>query len=383
MDFAHPTWWALAGLAVPLIIHLLSKREKHVVAFGSIRFLDDLGSESARSIQLSQYGLLFLRLLIVGVVGALIAQPLLHQDEEQLRYYIQESIYNSDDHQGLVSTLPQEAEVQLFSISPSAEDDVIHVPSLWTLIDLLNDDAQQTVVYSHSLYKDFIGPVVLLDQHIDWRVIPLKQSETATQVISNDRHQLGWKIESEEKKLSVSTISEEGATSQPSRPMRIHLLSSDEEQADRFQRLLALTQEFLVYDIEITTASSAQSDIVVAIDTAIAYDQVINWTTDGSLLQVDRPDETTLDIAGDIDRENIIDTNLPVILASFFNTRYTDIYDNDLRVLDPSIQHLATPSVDIVTASLGSRSLSLELLALLALLIICERVYAYKFSDPS
>ena len=136
MDFAHPTWWALAGLAVPLIIHLLSKREKHVVAFGSIRFLDDLGSESARSIQLSQYGLLFLRLLIVGVVSALIAQPLLHQDEEQIRYYIQESIYNSDDHQGLVSTLSEEADVQLFSISPSAEDDVIHFPSLWTLIDL-------------------------------------------------------------------------------------------------------------------------------------------------------------------------------------------------------------------------------------------------------
>ena len=94
MDFAHPTWWALAGLAVPLIIHLLSKREKHVVAFGSIRFLDDLGSESARSIQLSQYALLFIRLLIVGVVGALIAQPFLHKDEEQIRYYIQESIYN-------------------------------------------------------------------------------------------------------------------------------------------------------------------------------------------------------------------------------------------------------------------------------------------------
>ena len=328
-----------------------------------------------------------------GTICALIAQPYLEDEQDQTSYWVEENIYESEDHITLIEGLPEDAEVQRFSITTAhdsgTDDEVRSYPSLWTLIDHLNKAGDKAIVYSHSLHKDFIGPKITPKDHINWQILPLKNTTSPTYTINNDRHQLGWKIESLDKQLAATTTSLGSSASQNSQPLQIHLASSDETSTERFVHLLDLTKEFLLYDVDIAKTPEQDADIIITLNETSAPSAgqpVINWTSSDAPLKVDRLNKSTLHITGDINRENIIDTNLPILLASFLTQHYTNIYDRDLRVLDPttapymSATHQAPEEA---RASIVKRPLHLELLALLALLIIGERLYAHQLADPS
>jgi len=81
MTFLHP--WALAGLvaaAVPIILHLVQRREPPTVMFPAVRYLIDATREHQRRLRVQHWLLLAIRtLLIVALVlaaaGPLIARP--------------------------------------------------------------------------------------------------------------------------------------------------------------------------------------------------------------------------------------------------------------------------------------------------------------------
>lgn len=69
MSFANPIWlWGLLALLVPLVIHLLSKKQTQVLPFGSLRFLRESSSSQSRSIELSDIWMLLLRLLLLAMI---------------------------------------------------------------------------------------------------------------------------------------------------------------------------------------------------------------------------------------------------------------------------------------------------------------------------
>ena len=66
MQFAQPIFlWALAGLSVPIAIHLLSKKEGKVIRLGSLRHVREKSTQQFKSIRLNEWLLLALRCLIV------------------------------------------------------------------------------------------------------------------------------------------------------------------------------------------------------------------------------------------------------------------------------------------------------------------------------
>ena len=81
MSFLHP--WALAGLlaaAVPIILHLVQRREPPTVMFPAVRYLIDATREHQRRLRVQHWLLLAIRtLLIVALVlaaaGPLVARP--------------------------------------------------------------------------------------------------------------------------------------------------------------------------------------------------------------------------------------------------------------------------------------------------------------------
>lgn len=78
LAFANPAllWGALA-VAVPLAIHLLSRRRSRRVAFAAVDFILRSRKEKVRNIKLRQLLLLLLRMAIVLLVALAIARPLL------------------------------------------------------------------------------------------------------------------------------------------------------------------------------------------------------------------------------------------------------------------------------------------------------------------
>ena len=76
MSFASPLWWwALAGLAIPLAIHWLSRGRRQRVALGSIRHLQSSESRALRRVKLSGWQQLLLRGLLLAVLALALAGP--------------------------------------------------------------------------------------------------------------------------------------------------------------------------------------------------------------------------------------------------------------------------------------------------------------------
>lgn len=76
--------WAMAAVALPLLIHLLTKRKLKVVAISTIAFLKRLERENIRQLKLKQLLLLLLRMLIVALLVLAFARPTLRQNSAAL-----------------------------------------------------------------------------------------------------------------------------------------------------------------------------------------------------------------------------------------------------------------------------------------------------------
>src|SRR5216684_1533812 len=65
----------MAGIIVPVAIHLWNNKQGKVLAIGSIAFLEKTSRRKARSRKLSEWGLLLLRCLLLILLSLLLAGP--------------------------------------------------------------------------------------------------------------------------------------------------------------------------------------------------------------------------------------------------------------------------------------------------------------------
>src|ERR1700678_2865634 len=72
---------ALAALAIPIIIHLMFRRQARTVELGTLQFLKVVLRENSRKRRLKRYLLLALRLACVALIALLFARPLLLAEE--------------------------------------------------------------------------------------------------------------------------------------------------------------------------------------------------------------------------------------------------------------------------------------------------------------
>src|SRR5437868_2682496 len=77
-EFVQPQFaWALGGLAIPIVIHLMFRRRSRKVDLGTLRFLRLVLTENARRRKLKRWLLLALRMACIGLLAGLFARPYL------------------------------------------------------------------------------------------------------------------------------------------------------------------------------------------------------------------------------------------------------------------------------------------------------------------
>lgn len=76
--------WALAAVAVPILIHFLTRRKLRIVAVSTLAFLKRLERENIRRLKLRQLLLLLLRMLIVALLVLAFARPTMRQQTSAL-----------------------------------------------------------------------------------------------------------------------------------------------------------------------------------------------------------------------------------------------------------------------------------------------------------
>src|SRR4026207_1736843 len=76
MSFLTPLFLlGLAGLAVPVIIHLIRRERRTVVLFPSLMFLQRIPSQSVQRRRIRNWPLLLLRLAALALIVAAFARP--------------------------------------------------------------------------------------------------------------------------------------------------------------------------------------------------------------------------------------------------------------------------------------------------------------------
>lgn len=188
MSFLNPTHlWALMGLAVPLAIHLWSKKEGRTIKIGSISLLRESDPKQTSNLKLNELLLLLLRLLIITILVLILAEPYIKKEEgnASLVYIVEPSLLEDNEIRKLADSLDEASSVKLFSPGfPDYEKDKqdqinLKVPDYWQLtreIDNLPTDS--IVVFTNAFQKGFKGKVPEIGRNINWVILDPGMPET-------------------------------------------------------------------------------------------------------------------------------------------------------------------------------------------------------------
>jgi len=187
MVFANPSYlWALLGLLVPLAIHLWSKKEAKTIKIGSIQLLDESNSRQSSSIQLNEWLLLLLRMLIIALIVLLMAGPQWRTkgNQKQITYIVEASIANEASISSVLDSLQEDSPVFLLKNGfPEWEVDADYQsdkeqPNYWQLVqkmDSLRSDS--IVVFTKALVKGIKSMRPNTQKKIHWVVMELEETQ--------------------------------------------------------------------------------------------------------------------------------------------------------------------------------------------------------------
>jgi len=187
MVFANPSYlWALLGLLVPLAIHLWSKKESKTIKIGSIQLLDESNSRQSSSIQLNEWLLLLLRMLIIALIVLLMTGPQWRTkgNQKQITYLVEASIANEASISSVLDSLQEESPVLLLENGfPEWEDDAGYQsdkeqPNYWQLVqkmDSLRSDS--IVVFTKALVKGIKSMRPNTQKKIHWVVVESEETQ--------------------------------------------------------------------------------------------------------------------------------------------------------------------------------------------------------------
>jgi hypothetical protein len=196
MDVLNPIGlWALAGLLVPIGIHLLSRKEGRVIDIGSVRHLNESPTTRFKRIRVNEIALLLLRsqLVILSVMflaGASI-NPFRGQSQKWL--ILEDGVDRSDEVKQTIEKLGNRGyEVRLLAreFPRLSEQSANTRPfnNYWTAArELARQKVDSIVVISYNYQRKFKGQRIALPENIRWISHPVKEKkEFVSGIISSD-----------------------------------------------------------------------------------------------------------------------------------------------------------------------------------------------------
>ncbi len=194
MLFTQPVFlWALAGLSIPLAIHLLSRKEGKVIKMGSLRHLRETSTQQFKGIKFNEILLLALRSLLIVLFVLLISG--LHWNDTDKKWLLVEMGMekNSSAKKLADSLLAQGYEwhwlqkgfpLQNIKSSPGFTD-------YWEIAQSLQQqEIQQGVVLSSSRVESFKGMRQVINSNIQWITFPNEPTDFIAEVIRQTPEQI-------------------------------------------------------------------------------------------------------------------------------------------------------------------------------------------------
>lgn len=180
MTFLHPTYlWGLLGLAVPLAIHLWSKKEGKTIKIGSIQLLTEANPKQASSIHLNELFLLLLRLLLLTLLVLILAEPQWNRqfEKEDIAYLVEPALLKNADIIAMLDSLPEGSIRLLQADFPEWKRDQVvqnvdKTPNYWQLAqEMKNLNADSVVVFTRALFQEIYGKRPSINTNINWVIL--------------------------------------------------------------------------------------------------------------------------------------------------------------------------------------------------------------------
>ncbi len=145
----------LLAIAIPIVIHLWSKKTRKTIPFGTIRFLSEDDTQAIKSLIPTEWLLLSLRIMIFVILVLIMSEPLWNKSAQKTEIVLIDPDYeNHPNFNELIDSLQENTDVRWFSQGfPVIEDSVIHSDiSHWDLLrDLRRINAGITIISPRRL----------------------------------------------------------------------------------------------------------------------------------------------------------------------------------------------------------------------------------------
>ncbi len=227
IHFVQSIWlWAIAGIAVPLFIHLWNIRKGKTLKVGSIAFLADAAKTHSKSLRVSDWLLLLLRCLLLALLAILLTSPYVEQQDNTTKekgWILMEKqelapAYNT--FTPTIDSLLKEGYVLHFldkgfpqgALSDSAgagTEDTNNRVSYWTRLRELDQRIPSTLpvyLFTGNQLKRFSGtrPAVALNLH--WSIFPSADTSLATSAPPADTTQVSVCIFSDKPGMGANYV---------------------------------------------------------------------------------------------------------------------------------------------------------------------------------
>ncbi len=170
MQFGNAIWlWGLAGLIIPIGIHLLSRKAGSIIKFGSVRHLEDTSTRQFKSIRLNELLLLALRCLFIILLVFLLARLHFNQRQKNEWVLIEPGLQYEPRYALFLDSLKRSGfEIKALTPGfPDPDDADAGKVDYWSLVNDMSA-ASQVIVISYNYIEGFKGKRIGLPDHVRW-----------------------------------------------------------------------------------------------------------------------------------------------------------------------------------------------------------------------
>jgi len=427
MVFLNPTYlWALLGLAVPIAIHLWGKKEGRTIKMGSIQFFKESDPKKTSSISINEWWLLLLRILIIGVIVGILAEPALQKkkSKNEVAYVIEPSIALDADFKDLVDSLDLDHDLKLLQkgfqdLETEDLDSTDNItPDYWQLAKSMEKlQADSIVVFSRAYVAGIQGKRPEISKRINWillnaenpKTLPVESRRRGSdiQVISmlSDDKRIKFEKETFDKNDASFQINNEGDSVNVTEANENHRLALKKEieinvqlyysgsladEARYIESTFSAISKYLDADIKLSKTRNRDSLKIKEGNPLIWLSDESPVKSSGSLL-IYRPDslanaliepgvsKNTFYLTSPLNAENIVEKHLAEKLIGFLDLHKgidQEIKKNDTRVLDRAA-FLPTENLAKIKKNQSvTTSVSHWFWIILAILLLGERALA-------
>ena len=379
MSFLNPiALFGLLGIGMPILIHLLSKKKREEVFFGSVQFLEPSESPAARSITLSQWWLLLLRILLIGLVVLLIAQPIFEKDGNEPLVFIEKQIIADSTYREIIDPLMENSYIP-FSIDDSQDNRSFN--SYNSFIEYLNALEDSIIVYSKSRMRDFRGSTIPIAANIDWKILASRnfQEEKDTVVFREGVNQMTWKNKEGFSEVSFKNLS---AIEYQSDILNLYIGSSQNSLATQrdFRKIIEKIDDEWPLKVNFLEQKE-DADWLIMIDTILTGPSKsgrIFWETRMGNLDMIKLSPRIWKVNGKLTGENLLRSNFIMGLSNICIESIipiTEYTENRYQPLQKN--HFVSKRKKMKRLQLGGKKVSWIWIPLMVLVFI-ERWYAFK-----